>query len=338
MKALLSKAPGGPETLALQTVADPLPGPGQVRICVAACGINFPDFLIIQDRYQFKPERPFAPGSEVAGRVDLVGDGVTSIRPGDRVLAVTAWGGLAEKAVVKESSCFGIPDHMPVDEAAAFLMTYGTSRYALNDRARLQPGETLLVLGAAGGVGLAAVELGKSMGARVIGAVSTARKAEIARERGADATIIYPSGDFDRAAARALTGQIKAAAGGEVNVVYDGVGGPYSEPALRTVGWDGRYLVIGFPAGIPSIPLNLPLLKSCSIMGVFWGASVEKFPEAHKQNVAALFALYKSGKLRPLISARYSFERGGEAIAHLASRSALGKVVVMIDGHESKTN
>jgi NADPH:quinone reductase len=330
MKALLSRAVGAPETLEIGVVPDPVPLPGEIRIRVEACGINFPDVLIIQDLYQFKPARPFAPGCEVAGVVDAVGAGVSGFRPGERVLGGGGWGGLAELTVISAARCFSVPDAMPADHAAAFLMTYGTSHYALKDRAHLQAGETLLVLGAAGGVGLAAVELGKAMGARVIAAVSSEAKAAVARERGADATIVYSAGSLDRAAARALGAEIKAAAGGDVNVVYDGVGGAYAEPALRSIAWDGRYLVVGFPAGIPSIPLNLTLLKGCSIVGVFWGSFVDRFPDQHRRNVAEIFELYRLGKLRPLVSARYPFARGGEAIAHLASRSAVGKVVVML--------
>jgi NADPH2:quinone reductase len=328
MKALLSRQAGPPESLAIGTVPDPRPAAGEVRICVEACGINFPDVLIIQDRYQFKPERPFAPGGEVAGTIDLVGAGVTEFKTGDRVLAASGWGGLAEQIVIHASKCFRLPQSMSMEEGAAFLVTYGTSHYALKDRARLEPDETLLVLGAAGGVGLAAVELGKAMGARVIGAVSSAAKAAAARERGADATIVYPTGALDRAAQRMLSDQIRNVSGGRLDVIYDGVGGEYAEPALRAISWDGRFLVVGFPAGIPSIPLNLTLLKGCSIVGVFWGSFVERFPEQHRRNIAELFALYEQGKLRPLVSARYPFERGGEAIGHLASRSAVGKVVV----------
>jgi NADPH2:quinone reductase len=328
VKALLSRTVGAPETLEIGVVPDPVPGPGEIRIRVEACGINFPDVLIVQDLYQFKPARPFSPGAEVAGVVDAVGEGVAAFRPGDRVLGGSGWGGLAELVVISAARCFLIPDAMPAEHAAAFLMTYGTSHHALKDRARLQAGETLLVLGAAGGVGLAAVELGKAMGARVIGAVSSQAKAAVARQRGADATIVYPAGSIDRGAARSLTTEIKTVAGGEVNVVYDGVGGAYAEPALRSIAWDGRYLVVGFPAGIPSIPLNLALLKGCSIVGVFWGSFVDRYPDQHRRNVAEIFELYKLGKLRPLVSARYPFARGGEAIAHLASRNAVGKVVV----------
>ncbi|MET0364463.1 MAG: NADPH:quinone oxidoreductase family protein [Sphingobium sp.] len=331
MKALLSVTVGGPETLELREHPSPEPGPGQIRVRVAACGINYPDTLIIEDRYQFKPERPFAAGAEVSGTVDAVGPGVTEFRIGDRVLGGEIHGGLAEQIVLPAARCYAMPDAMPSDVAAAFLMTYGTSHHALKDRGRLGSGETLLILGAAGGVGLAAVELGKVMGARVIAAVSSAEKGAIAAAHGADAVVVYPHGPLDRDAARAFTAAIRDAAGGEVDVVYDPVGGSYAEPALRAMAWDGRYLVVGFPAGIPAIPLNLPLLKGCQIVGVFWGAFAERFPERNRANVAELLDWYGAGKLHPLVSARYPLERGGEAIAHLASRRAIGKVVVTID-------
>ncbi len=331
MKALVSEAVGGPETLVIHKRPVPQPGPGQVRIRVAACGINYPDALIIEDRYQFRPERPFSPGAEVSGVVDAVGEGVRGLEVGDRVLGGEVCGGLAEQLVIAEWRCFRIPDEMPFDQAAAFLMTYGTSHYALKDRARLQPGEKLLILGAAGGVGLAAVELGKRMGAKVIAGVSSPAKADVARRHGADEAIVYPAGPLDKAQARAFTEAAKAAAGGDIDVVYDGVGGSYSEPALRTLGWDGRFLVVGFPAGIASIPLNLPLLKSCHISGVFWGASIERDPDGFRQNVQQLFDWYRDGSLKPLVSDRFPLARGGEAIALLSSRKAVGKIVVEIE-------
>jgi NADPH2:quinone reductase len=316
------------QSLVLGTLDEPAAGAGEIRIRVEACGINFPDVLIVQDLYQYKPRRPFAPGAEVSGTIDEVGAGVTDLKVGDRVFALTGWGGLAERVVVPAAKVFRMPSSMPATEGAAFLMTYGTSHYALTDRAGLKTVDTLLVLGAAGGVGLAAVELGKSMGARVIGAVSTHEKAAVVRERGADATLVYPAGPLDRAMQRTLSEQIKSLSGGGVDVVYDAVGGSYAEPALRAISWNGRYLVVGFPAGIPSVPLNLALLKGCSIIGVFWGAFTERFAAENSRNVASLLTLYERRELRPLISAVYPFERGAEAIAHLASRSAVGKVVV----------
>lgn len=331
MKALVSAAVGGPETLVVRERSVPEPGPGEVRIRVAACGINYPDALIIEDRYQFRPERPFSPGAEVSGIIDAVGEGVSGLAIGDRVLGGEVCGGLAEQLVIAAWRCFRIPNEMPFDQAAAFLMTYGTSHYALKDRAKLQAGEKLLILGAAGGVGLAAVELGKRMGAKVIVGVSSEKKADVARRHGADEAIVYPVGPLDKAQARAFTEAVRAAADGDIDVVYDGVGGSYSEPALRTLGWDGRFLVVGFPAGIASIPLNLPLLKSCHITGVFWGASIERDPERFRNNVQELFDWYRDGSLKPLVSDRFPLARGGEAIALLSSRKAMGKIVVEME-------
>jgi NADPH2:quinone reductase len=299
---------------------------------VRACGVNFPDLLIIQDLYQYKPPRPFAPGAEVAGVVDAVGEGVENVRPGDRVLLSPMRSGMAEKAVGAANDCWRIPDSMPFDEAAALLMTYGTSQHALKDRAQLRPGETLLVLGAAGGVGLAAVELGKAMGARVVAAASSAQKLELARQHGADDGVQYPAGPLDKSEARALSERFKTACGADgAQVIYDGVGGDYTEAALRAIGWQGRHLVVGFPAGIPKLPLNLPLLKSCQIVGVFWGEFTTRNPKAHAANVAALMALYLDGRIKPAVTERYPLARGAEAIARLGAREARGKVVVMID-------
>ena len=331
MKALLSKAVGGPDTLVLDDLPDPKPTRGEVVIAVRAVGVNFPDVLIIEDKYQFKPERPFAPGGEVSGVVEALGEGVTHLKVGDRVLAMTGWGGMAEKLAVDASRCVPVPHEMGFDVAAGFVMTYGTSIHALKDRARLQAGETLLVLGAAGGVGLAAVELGKAMGARVVAAVSSEAKAAMARAHGADEAIVYPHGPFDKDQSKALASQFKAACGPDgANVIYDPVGGGYAEPALRAIAWEGRYLVVGFPAGIPSIPLNLTLLKSCQIVGVFWGAFAARDPRANQTNLMELLGMWKSGAIKPEISEHYPLERGGEAIERLASRQAMGKVVVTV--------
>jgi len=332
MKALLSKQPGGPETLVLEDIAEPVPGPGQVRVAVRACGVNYPDLLIIQDLYQFKPPRPFAPGAEVAGVVDAVGEGVEQVRAGDRVALSPARSGMAEKAVGLASNCWKIPDSMPFDQAAALLMTYGTSQHALKDRAQLKPRETLLVLGAGGGVGLAAVELGKAMGARVVAAASSAEKLALARDHGADEGVQYPAGPLDKTEARALTDRFKAACGADgAQVIYDGVGGDYTEAALRSIGWQGRHLVVGFPAGIPKLPLNLPLLKSCQIIGVFWGEFTTRYPALHAANVAALMTLYKDSRIKPAVTERFPLARGAEAIARLGAREARGKLVVVID-------
>ncbi|WP_369057956.1 NADPH:quinone oxidoreductase family protein [Caulobacter sp. 73W] len=330
MKAVLSQSVGGPETLKLEEMPDPTPGAGQVVLDVKACGVNYPDVLIIQDMYQFKPQRPFAPGGEVSGVVSAVGDGVSHLKVGDRVLASTGWGGMAEKLAVDAARVVPIPDAMPFDEAAAFLMTYGTSYYGLKDRGHIKPGETLLVLGAAGGVGLAAVELGKAMGAKVIAAASSQEKVDLAISRGADSGVVYPTGPFDKDGQKALAQLFKDACGPNGwDVAYDAVGGDYAEAVIRASGWNGRFLVIGFPAGIPKVPLNLTLLKSCDIVGVFWGAAVARDPKGHAQNVKELMALYADGKIKPHVSETFPLARAGEAIAHLASRKAMGKVVVV---------
>lgn len=332
MKAVLSKDVGGPETLVLEELPDPVAGPGQVLIDVKACGVNYPDVLIIEDKYQFKPPRPFAPGGEVSGVIAAVGEGVTRFKVGDRVLASTGWGGFAEKLALEEQRCTPIPDAMPFDEAAAFVLTYGTSYYALKDRGALKAGETLLVLGAAGGVGLAAVELGKAMGAKVIAAASSQEKIDLTIKHGADSGVVYPRGPFDKDGQKALANLIKDACGPNGwDVAYDAVGGDYSEATIRAAGWNGRFLVIGFPSGIPKIPLNLTLLKSCDIVGVFWGAAVARDPKGHAQNLKELMDLYAAGKIRPYVSERFPLARAGEAIAHLASRKAMGKVVITVD-------
>ena len=332
MRAMLSTEVGGPEHLVLQDLPSPQAKPGWAVVSVKACGVNYPDVLIIEDKYQFKPQRPFAPGGEISGVVKAVGEGVSNIKPGDRVLGNTGWGGMAEELALEAARLVPIPEAMPFDEAAAFLMTYGTSYYALKDRARLKPGETLLVLGAAGGVGLAAVELGNAMGARVIAAASSEAKVALAKARGAADGVVYPLGPFDRDGQKALADLFKQACGpGGAEVIYDGVGGDYAEAALRCVAWEGRFLVIGFPAGIPRIPLNLALLKGADIVGVFWGSAVSRDPAAHQRNVKELLELYAAGKIRPHVSEHFPLARAGEAIAHLASRQALGKVVVTVD-------
>jgi len=332
MRAVLSKVAGGPETLAVEDIMDPTPKAGEVVIEVKAVGINYPDTLIIEDRYQFKPQRPFSPGGEVAGIVDAVGEGVKGVKRGDRVIAVPGWGGLVERLAVPASSLIAIPDGMDFETAAALVLTYATSYYALKDRARLQAGETLLVLGAAGGVGAAAVELGKAMGARVVAAASTNDKVEFALELGADNGLIYPSGPMDKEAQKGLAGEFKLATGRDgADVVYDAVGGDYAEPALRAMDWNGRYLVVGFPAGIPSLPLNLTLLKSVSVVGVFWGAAVARDPKGHAANMAELVQFWREGKIKPRISQTFPLERAHEAIKALGDRKAMGKIVVVTE-------
>lgn len=330
MKAMMSVEPGGPETLKLVEQLTPEPGAGQIRVAVKAAGVNFPDTLIIRDMYQFRPPRPFAPGGEVAGIVDAVGAGVTSLRKDDRVLAMTLHGGYATDLVVDAKAAVKIPDAMPFDEAAGFLMTYGTSHYALKDRAHLKPGESLFILGAAGGVGAAAIEIGKAMGAKVVAGVSSPEKAAFARDLGADDFVIYPK-DIDKDGQKILSGQIKQACGGDgANVVYDAVGGDYAEPAVRALAWEGRFLVVGFPAGIPKLPLNLTLLKSCQIVGVFWGAFTMRDPKRHAEHVAELLRWYTEGKIRPRVTARFPLEKAAEALKLVEGRQVQGKAVLMV--------
>jgi NADPH2:quinone reductase len=326
VRAVLCREFGPPESLRLEEVDEPTAAEGQVVVDVRACSVNFPDVLIIQDLYQFKPPLPFSPGAEIAGVVSASGPGVNGITVGDRVLASTGWGGLAEKIAIGAGSVIPIPEGIDFVDASAFLYAYGTSHYALKDRARLQPGETLVVLGAAGGVGLAAVELGAVMGATVIAAASSDDKLELCRDRGASLTINYANEDL-KARIRELTG------GEGADVIYDPVGGSYSEPALRSIAWEGRFLVIGFAAGeIPAIPLNLALLKSCQIVGVYWGAFVGRYPDRHRQNVEELMGWWRDRKLQPHVSSTYPLERAAEAIRELADRQAKGKVVVTIGG------
>ena len=332
MKALRSHGVGGPETLTLDEVDAPVPGNGEVLVDVKACAINFPDTLIIRDLYQFKPPRPFAPGGEIAGVIEAVGEGVEGFAVGDKVMAGIGNGGLAEKVIVPAGRMFPVPDGVSFEKAASLLMTYGTTIHGLKDRGHIKADDTVLVLGAAGGVGLSAVELAKAYGARVVAAVSTEEKGEIARQAGADEVVIYPKGEMDKDASKALANAFKAACGPEgANIVYDIVGGQYSEPALRSIAWEGKFLVVGFPAGIAKMPLNLTLLKSCDIAGVFWGAFTAREPVKFRQQVEELFDLMKAGKIDPLVSETFPLERGGDAIAKLESRQAVGKLVVTMD-------
>jgi NADPH:quinone reductase len=332
VKALLSAAPGGPETLELSDVPEPVPAAGQLLVEVKACAINYPDVLMIEDKYQFRPPRPFAPGGEIAGIVEAVGEGVEGWKQGDRLIAMIGHGGLAEKVVVSTAQAIPLPPERSFEEGSALILTYATSIHALLDRGRLRAGQTLLVLGAAGGVGLAAVELGKAYGARVVAAVSSEEKAAAARAAGADAVTIYPAGPFDRDRSKALAQQFKDAVGSAgADVVYDPVGGDYAEPALRSIAWEGRYLVVGFPAGIPRLPLNLTLLKSCDVCGVFWGAFAARDPNANAAHIETLFRLWREGKIAPKVSRTWPLPEGGEAIAHMAARKAVGKLVVTMD-------
>lgn len=328
MRALLSHEPGGPETLKLEEVADPKPGPGDLLVRVRACSINYPDVLIIEDKYQLKPPRPFAPGSEIAGEVKQVGEGVEGWSVGERIIAATGFGGLVEKIIVPAKSAIRLPAERSFEEGSALLLTYATSIHALLDRGRLAAGQTLLVLGAAGGVGIAAVEIGKAVGARVIAAVSSEEKAAAAREAGADEAIVYPAGTFDRREVAQLFKDAVGSAGADV--IFDPVGGHYSEAALRSIAWEGRFLVVGFPAGIAKLPLNLTLLKSCDVCGVFWGAFAARDPRANAAHVEQLFRWWADGKIAPRIGGTYSLENAGEAIAALRDRKAIGKLVVKV--------
>ena len=330
MKALQCVELGGPDKLEINEVDSPSAIPGHVVIDVKSGSINFPDVLMIQGLYQFQPPLPLTPGGESAGIISEVGEDVTKFKVGDKVFAMTGTGAFAEKILAHEASCTLIPDSMDYDSAAALSMTYGTSLYALKQRANIQPGETLLVLGAYGGVGIAAIELGKAMGAKVIAAASTQDKLDMCMAHGADKGFIYPSGNLDRDQQKELSNKIKELTGGVgANVVYDPVGDSYSEPCLRATAWEGRYLVIGFAAGeIPKIPLNITLLKGCQIVGVFWGAWVGMCPDENNKNFAELFKLHAEGKINPEVSQKYTLENSADAFLHLANRKAKGKVII----------
>ena len=332
MKALQCVELGGPDKLQVNEIQDPKVLPGHVLVENKAGSVNFPDVLMIQGLYQFQPELPFVPGGESSGIISAVGEGVESLTVGDRVFAMTGIGAFAEKILVPETAAVKIPQGMSFETAAALPMTYGTSLYALKQRAELREDETLLVLGAAGGVGLATVELGKAFGAKVIAAASTDDKINLCKQHGADEGFIYPSGELNKDQQKELSSKIKELTDGAgVNVVYDPIGGAYSEPCIRATAWDGRYLVIGFAAGqIPKIPTNLALLKGMKIIGVFWGAWVGMFPEENKKNFEKLFQLHSEGKINPEVSDCFSLDNGARAIAHLKDRKAKGKVIIKI--------
>lgn len=324
MKAILCHAYGPAETLKIGDLPSPQAKGTGVKIRVKAAGLNFPDTLIIEGKYQFKPPMPFAPGGEMAGEVIALGEKVTRFQVGDRVMGLTGFGAFAEEVVVAESNLLPVPAAMSDEEAAAFTMVYGTSYYALKQRGQLQPGETLLVLGASGGVGLAAVELGKAMGARVIAAASSAEKLKVAQAAGADELINYRDEPLKEAIKRVTKGR-------GVDVTYDPVGGDYTEDAIRGMAWNGRHLIVGFAAGeIPKIPANLALLKGCQIVGVFWGNFTMKEPQVSAQNMADLLALYAQGKIRPRISEVFAFDQYVAALNALTGRTATGKVVLRI--------
>jgi NADPH2:quinone reductase len=322
MKAMLCRALGGPETLELAEIADPAPGPGEVLVRVKVAGLNFFDTLMLAGKYQFRPDLPFSPGAECAGVIEALGEGVSGWRIGERVASFPGFNCCREKVVVNASHLLEVPDGMTDEQAAALIVTYGTSLYALKQRANLAPGETLAVLGAAGGVGLAAVEIGRAMGARVIACASSPEKLAFAAERGAAMTLDYAREDL-REGLRRLT------EGKGVDVVYDPVGGELAEKALRSIAWQGRYLVIGFAAGsIPKMPLNLVLLKGCDIRGVFWGSFVEREPQAHRANMAEIFAWTLERKLSAHIHAVFPLADTASGLDLLLKREARGKVLV----------
>jgi NADPH:quinone reductase len=322
MRAVICKEYGPPESLVVGELELPPVQEGEVRIGVHACGVNFPDTLIIQGKYQFKPPMPFAPGGEVAGEILELGAGVTNFKVGDRVMAMTGHGGFAEEVVVAAQRVLPLAPGMDFVTAAGFTMTYGTSLHALLQRGRLQPGENLLVLGAAGGVGLAAVELGKAMGARVIAAASSAEKLQVAREHGADELIDYSREDL-KERTKELTG------GKGADVIYDPVGGDAFDQCMRAINWKGRMLVVGFASGrIPELPVNLALLKGCEVVGVFWGSFAAREPKENAANFQQLFKYYAEGKIKPHVCATYPLEQAPQALNDLLERKAVGKIVI----------
>jgi NADPH2:quinone reductase len=322
MKAVLCKQYGPPESLTIEELPSPKAGPGEVVVTVKAASVNFPDILIIQNKYQFKPPLPFSPGSELAGVVKEVGPGVNGWKAGDRVIAFTTYGAFAEEVKTEAARLLPLPAGMDFVHGAAFLLTYGTSDHALRDRGALKAGESLLVLGAAGGVGLAAIEVGKALGARVIAGASSEGKLAVCREHGADATINYAAEDLRKRVQELTEGR-------GVDVVYDPVGGAYSETAFRTLAWRGRLLVVGFAAGeIPKLPLNLPLLKGAAAVGVFWGDFARREPQGFAESVRQLGRWYGEGRLRPHVSQTLPLEKAAEALKRLASREAKGKIVL----------
>lgn len=329
MKAVISEQPGGPETLKVVTQDTPTPGAGHVLVEIHAAGVNFPDTLIIRDLYQFKPPRPFVPGNEIAGIVTALGDGVTTLKEGDRVAGLIGISGAYATHAVAPAPTLSRIGELPFETAAAMIMTYGTSYHALKDRAALKNGETLLVLGAAGGVGSAAIELGKVMGGRVVAAVSSEEKASFCKEIGADETIIYPQGEMDKVAKKDLSAALKVACGGQgADVIYDAVGGDYAEPAFRSIARNGRYLVVGFPAGIPALPLNLPLLKNAQIVGVFFGGEMQANPALISANMQDLARMAATGQITPRITETFPLEGAAAALTRLEAREATGKLVI----------
>ncbi len=326
MKAVLCKAYGAPEDLVLEDVAEPVPGEGEVLVDVKATALNFPDVLMIAGKYQSQPPFPFSPGGEIAGTVLETGSGVREFAPGDKVFGGVGHGGFAERVAVSARSLQPLPDSMSFVEASGISTTYGTSYYALQQRAALQPGETLLVTGAAGGVGIAAVQLGKAMGARVIAAASSEQKLSVAKDSGADELIDYSDGQ--------LKDKVKALTGGKgADVIYDPVGGALFDQCLRCINWYGRILVIGFAAGdIPKAPINLILLKSCQVVGVFYGAWSARAPDENRANFRDILAFHAAGKIKPVVGGVHPLENYAEALNDLAQRRAIGKIVVTPGG------
>lgn len=323
MRALVCEQFAEPEALRVQERPDPVPGPGEVVLKVAAAGVNYPDALMVQGQYQVRPPLPFVPGAEAAGTVLSVGEGVEHVQPGQRVVAFTGMNAFATHLLAPAAAVIPLPDALPMDVAAGLPLAYGTSMHALLDRADLREGETLFVLGAAGGVGLAAVMIGKALGARVIAGVGSDEKAQVARDHGADEVIVYTREDL-RERLKALTG----ARGPDV--IFDPVGDRYAEPAFRSIAWGGRYLVIGFAGGeIPKLPLNLPLLKGASLVGVFWGEFARRDPAGNARNLEQLARWIGSGQVRPLVSAQYTLEGGAQAMRDLLERRVTGKVVLV---------
>lgn len=323
MKDVVCRNWGLPDTLVLEDQDAKTAGPGEVVIDIKAAGVNFPDVLIIQNKYQFKPALPFTPGSELSGVISAVGEGVAHFKTGDKVIAFIGHGAFAQQVVAPAANLMPMPEGMDFDVAAAITLTYGTSHHAVVDRAQLKAGETMLVLGAAGGVGLAAIEIGKALGATVIAAASSDEKLAVCRDHGADACINYSTQDLREA--------IKAATGGKgPDVIYDPVGGEYSEAAFRSIGWRGRYLVVGFANGeIPKLPLNLTLLKGASLVGVFWGEFAKREPKANLLAMRQLLGWLAEGKIRPHISGRYALADTAKALNDMAARKVTGKVVIL---------
>ncbi len=330
MKAFVCKEFGPIESHGIEEVPDPVAGDGQVVVDIKATGISFPDVLIVQGLYQFKPPFPFSPGGEISGVVSAVGNGVTRFKEGDRVMGNVGSGGLVEKGAYFEQQLMPLPETMDFKVAAGFSLNYGTTIHGLKQRGELKAGETILILGAGGGLGITAIHVAKAMGAKVLAGVSSQEKLDLCKKEGADEGIIYPR-EMDRDAQKELSNEIKEMSGGGIDVIYDIVGGDYAEPSLRAIKRHGRYLVIGFTAGIPKMPLNLTLLKECQIIGVFWGQFAGLDRDINRENFEELFKMHADGKIKPFVSETYPLDKAGEAIKSLEDRKVLGKVVVSME-------